>query len=59
MNTQGRGSGLAASCLVLVALAGYAQAEGQSSNQSAEVTLKGSMVCNAACIPNPKVSRAS
>src|SRR5262245_23796689 len=54
MNLQCRGSGLALSPLMLLALAGYAPAEGQSPNQSAVVTLKGSVVCNGACIPDPK-----
>ncbi len=48
MITQARGSALLISFLMLFALAGYSHAEG------VEVTLKGSMVCNGACIPDPK-----
>jgi formylglycine-generating enzyme required for sulfatase activity len=40
--------------LGLVALAGSTPAQGQSQSQGAAVTLKGSMVCNGACIPDPK-----
>ena len=40
--------------LIVLALAAGAQAIGQSQARGAEVTLKGSMVCNGACIPDPK-----
>jgi formylglycine-generating enzyme required for sulfatase activity len=47
-----RGLGLAISCVILIALTGYTRAEEQG--RAAPVTLKGSMVCNGACIPDPK-----
>src|SRR5262245_46488755 len=47
--------GLAAGVLMFVALAGSTRAESQPPSRRAEVTLKGSMVCNGACVPNPKV----
>jgi hypothetical protein len=54
MNAQWRRSGLAVSFLISVAVAGYATATSQSRAQAAVVTLKGSMVCNGACLPDPK-----
>jgi formylglycine-generating enzyme required for sulfatase activity len=54
MNALGRGPGLAASVLMLVALASYALADGASPPLDREVALKGSMICNGACIPDPK-----
>jgi hypothetical protein len=42
------------SLLMLVALAGYEPIEEQGHAQQAQVVLKGSMVCNGACIPDPK-----
>lgn len=54
MNARWRGPGIAASVLMLVALARYALADGTSLPPGREVTLKGSMVCNGACIPDPK-----
>jgi formylglycine-generating enzyme required for sulfatase activity len=50
-----RGWGLAVCFVSLVALAICAHAQSQSSTQGKEVTLQGSMVCNGACIPDPKV----
>jgi hypothetical protein len=54
MNIRWPGSGLVASWLVLAALAGYAHAEALSPGGGPEVTLKGSMMCNGAFIPDPK-----
>jgi formylglycine-generating enzyme required for sulfatase activity len=54
MNSQWYGSALAVSFLILLAQADYAPAQGPSRARRAEVTLKGSMVCNGACIPDPK-----
>jgi formylglycine-generating enzyme required for sulfatase activity len=51
MQPQWRGLGLAA-ILLAITLAGYARAQDRS---KAPVTIKGSMVCNGACIPDPKV----
>jgi formylglycine-generating enzyme required for sulfatase activity len=48
------GPWLAKSLSILVALASCARADGPIQDQKAEVTLKGSMVCNGACIPNPR-----
>ena len=48
MKTQWPGSGLAAGVLTLLALAAYDPIQG------AEVTIKGSVVCNGACIADPK-----
>jgi hypothetical protein len=39
---------------MLAALAGFAHAEGPAPPPGTVVTLKGSMVCNGACIPDPK-----
>ena len=55
MNAQWHGPGLAASILMLIALAGHGLAEDQPPPPAREVTLKGSVVCNGACIPDPKV----
>jgi hypothetical protein len=54
MNPQRRRSALAASFLLLLVSAGHARAEDPSPTPGAAVTLKGSMVCNGACIPDPK-----
>jgi formylglycine-generating enzyme required for sulfatase activity len=54
MNARWHGSPFATSWLLCVALAGYGHAHGQPLTSGAEVTLKGSMVCNGACIPDPK-----
>jgi formylglycine-generating enzyme required for sulfatase activity len=40
--------------LILATLAGFARAGEQPPAKAAEVTLKGSMVCNGACVPDPK-----
>jgi formylglycine-generating enzyme required for sulfatase activity len=42
------------SFLLFAALAGSAHAENQSQTQATQVTLRGSMVCNGACLPDPK-----
>jgi hypothetical protein len=47
-------SALAAGALMLTALTDHARGEDQPPATGAEVTLKGSMVCNGACVPNPK-----
>src|SRR5262245_5715229 len=47
-------SALAASVLMFAALTGPTRAEDQPPARRVEVTLKGSMVCNGACVPNPK-----
>src|SRR6266849_1845102 len=47
-------SALAASVLMFTALTGSTRAEDQAPARGAEVTLKGSMVCNGACVPHPK-----
>jgi formylglycine-generating enzyme required for sulfatase activity len=44
-----------ASFLMCIALAAYAHVETQSPSPGARVTLRGSLVCNGACIPDPKV----
>jgi formylglycine-generating enzyme required for sulfatase activity len=49
-----RAAALVAGVLVSTALTGYALAEDRPPVKGAEVTLKGSMVCNGACVPNPK-----
>jgi formylglycine-generating enzyme required for sulfatase activity len=54
MNTRWPGSGLAAGFLLMAAVAGYARAGDQPPDKSAPVTLKGSMVCNGACVADPK-----
>jgi formylglycine-generating enzyme required for sulfatase activity len=54
MNAQQHGLRLAASFFMAVTLAGYSRAQDRSTTQSAPVTIKGSMVCNGACIPDPK-----
>ena len=54
MITTGRVSGLALTFLSLLALTGSGQAKDPVRKQGAEVTIKGSMVCNGACIPEPK-----
>jgi formylglycine-generating enzyme required for sulfatase activity len=48
------GSILTSSSLLLLALAGFAGAEDQLPGKGAEVTIRGSMICNGACIPDPK-----
>ncbi len=50
MYTRWRGPALAVSALLLIVLTQHAPARG------AEVTLRGSLVCNGACIPEPKAS---
>jgi formylglycine-generating enzyme required for sulfatase activity len=45
---------LAARFLLLLTLVGYVHADGQAQTKAVEVTLKGSVVCNGACIPDPK-----
>ena len=45
---------LAASFLICAGLAGYAHADDRSPALDAQITLKGSMVCNGACVPDPK-----
>jgi hypothetical protein len=47
-------SALAASVLMLTVLTGPPRAANQPAARGAEVTLKGSLVCNGACVPNPK-----
>jgi formylglycine-generating enzyme required for sulfatase activity len=54
MITQQSAWAFAASVLMLTALAGYAGAGEPSPARGAEVTLKGSVVCNGACVPDPK-----
>jgi formylglycine-generating enzyme required for sulfatase activity len=54
MRSQRLVSTLAASALALTALAGATPAADQPPATGGEVTLKGSLVCNGACIPNPK-----
>jgi formylglycine-generating enzyme required for sulfatase activity len=54
MNIPWRGPGLPASIFIVVSLAGVAPAKERSGARVAAVTLKGSMVCNGACIPDPK-----
>jgi formylglycine-generating enzyme required for sulfatase activity len=54
MTTPWRASRIAVYILTLVALTGYAHAKAPPKGRDAEVTLKGSMVCNGACIPEPK-----
>jgi formylglycine-generating enzyme required for sulfatase activity len=53
MCRQWRTLGLAANLIALVALACYAIAEGQTPTKGEDVTFKGSMVCNGACVPEP------
>jgi formylglycine-generating enzyme required for sulfatase activity len=45
---------LSASLLMLGVLTSYAFVESQAAPADKEITLKGSMVCNGACIPDPK-----
>src|SRR5213596_392514 len=45
---------LAASVLMFTALTGSTRAGDQAPARRVEVTLKGSMVCNGACVPHPK-----
>ena len=47
-------SGLAATFLLLVALGNHLQGEEQSAQQATEVTLQGSLICNGACLNDPK-----
>jgi formylglycine-generating enzyme required for sulfatase activity len=54
MPSQYRSLGLAISFLILAALQGHARGEGQSPPRGSEVTLKGSLVCNGACLVDPK-----
>src|SRR5437879_3118816 len=54
MNTKWQGTGLAVVFLLLTAARGYTQAEAPSATDGPRVTLKGSMVCNGASIPDPK-----
>jgi formylglycine-generating enzyme required for sulfatase activity len=54
MGVRRQGPGLAVRLLTLIALAASTRAEGQPPARGAEVTLKGSMVCNGACVPDPK-----
>jgi formylglycine-generating enzyme required for sulfatase activity len=54
MNALWRRLGLAISFLILAAPAGFASGKDKSQARKDEVTLKGSMVCNGACIPDPK-----
>jgi hypothetical protein len=54
MKTTCRGWEPAAGALLLIALAGYACAEGASTAPSAEVTIKGALQCNGMCMPDPK-----
>src|SRR5207253_5821 len=54
MITRWRASALTAGVLMFTALAGHARAGEQPRVLGAEITLKGSLVCNGACIPAPK-----
>jgi formylglycine-generating enzyme required for sulfatase activity len=54
MNTHLRAWALTLSLLASVVLAVYAHAKEPAPARGAEVTLKGSLVCNGACIPDPK-----
>jgi formylglycine-generating enzyme required for sulfatase activity len=53
MPSSSRHVGFAVNFLLFVWLTVHAQA-GESPAQQAQVTLKGSMVCNGACLPDPK-----
>jgi formylglycine-generating enzyme required for sulfatase activity len=54
MKGHPRSSRLAAISLFVIVLAGCALALGTSPAAAAEITLQGSLVCNGACIPDPK-----
>jgi formylglycine-generating enzyme required for sulfatase activity len=54
MHTHLHGLALGALLAVLAPLAENTDGEGQSRTQGMEVTLRGSLVCNGACIPDPK-----
>lgn len=54
MRRSMREAGRAAGALLLLTLAGYARGAAESPAPGAEVTLKGSLICNGACIPDPK-----
>ncbi len=54
MNAQWWVSRVAASLLVLLSLAGSCRAADSPRAEARTVTLKGSLVCNGACIPDPK-----
>jgi formylglycine-generating enzyme required for sulfatase activity len=53
MHAQRRRSGFAIGLVILAALAGFLRARDPSPAADREVTLKGSLVCNGACIPDP------
>jgi hypothetical protein len=54
MRSSERGWRLAVTSFVVIALAGCPLAPGEAAAADGEVTLQGSMVCNGACIPDPK-----
>jgi hypothetical protein len=54
MNTRLLGPALGVGLLSLVALTALAEAESWRLTENSEVLLKGSMVCNGACISDPK-----
>jgi formylglycine-generating enzyme required for sulfatase activity len=54
MNARRCGAGLAVGLVLAGALAAPARPDGRAPARQAEVTLKGSMVCNGACVPDPK-----
>src|SRR5262249_43941176 len=56
MHTRLGGSRQAGRLAILVAPVGCLDLAGRTGACAAEVTLKGSMVCNGACIPDPKTA---
>jgi formylglycine-generating enzyme required for sulfatase activity len=54
MDTRERELGFIVILVISIALAGSVATQGQLPAKGAEVTLKGSLVCNGACIPDPK-----
>src|SRR6516164_10342137 len=54
MNKHSWASAITAIIVLLSAWAGYAHAADKATVKSEEVTLKGSLVCNGACVVKPK-----
>src|SRR5262249_18292689 len=54
MSRKWRVSGLAALFLIVASPAAFIPAQGQSPPQPTQVTLKGSLICNGARIPDPQ-----
>jgi hypothetical protein len=54
MHASWGGAGLAVGFWTLVIPAFPAWAKGQTPARPAEITLKGSLICNGACVPEPK-----